>query len=103
MGADAGLLSPVFPPGSKPDDLRIPHGLEGLAACCAASPLPVIALGGIASSSVASCWRCGAAGVAGIGAFFSGDDPRAATIKMMAAWASSISKSASHHVSTREA
>ena len=69
-GCDYALISPVFPPGSKPDDRRPTLGLSGLARACSAAPLPVLALGGIGAPNAAACHAAGAHGVAGIGAFF---------------------------------
>ena len=72
MGCAWALISPVFPPGSKPGDSRPTLGLSGLAALCAVAPLPVLALGGVTPATVGACLRAGAAGVAGMGAFFRG-------------------------------
>ena len=68
-GARFALLSPVYPPGSKPGDTRPVLGLDGLAALSAAAPLPVLALGGLTPDRAAACVAAGAAGVAGIAAF----------------------------------
>lgn len=67
---DFALLSPIFPPSSKPADARRPLGIPGLAALASVAPLPVLALGGVGPDRVAACRRAGAFGVAGIGAFF---------------------------------
>ncbi|MEL6179600.1 MAG: thiamine phosphate synthase [Myxococcota bacterium] len=69
-GADAATLSPVFPPGSKPNDTRPTLGLEKLAQICAQAPLPIIALGGITPERAMLCRQAGAAGVAAISALF---------------------------------
>ncbi|MFZ9889175.1 MAG: thiamine phosphate synthase, partial [Myxococcota bacterium] len=53
-------LSPVFPPTSKPDDTRPPLGLHRLRTCCAASSVPVIALGGVTPNNILSCAVAGA-------------------------------------------
>jgi thiamine-phosphate pyrophosphorylase len=47
-GCDAILLSPVYPPGSKPVDTRTPLGSEGFERLArAAAPVPCYALGGM--------------------------------------------------------
>jgi thiamine monophosphate synthase len=81
-GCDFAFLSPVFSPGSKPDDSRPTLGLTGLAALCADAPLPVIALGGIGPMQVAGCREAGAAGVACIGAVLGAPDVRVAAAAM---------------------
>lgn len=73
-GCAYAVLSPIWPPGSKPGDPRPTLGLGGLKAACAISPLPVLALGGIRSDRVGACLRAGAFGVAGIGGFGQPDD-----------------------------
>lgn len=75
-GCDFALLSPVFPPGSKPGDLRPVLGLDGLAHACRAVDLPVLALGGIDPERARACRRAGAHGVAAIGALFEDDAVR---------------------------
>lgn len=67
-GADYALLAPIFSPLSK-QDTRVPVGLETLRRICSASRIPVIALGGITTSTAAECVKAGAAGVAGITLF----------------------------------
>ncbi len=64
---DYALLSPVFAPGSKPDDVRPLLGLGGLARATARRALPVLALGGIGADNAAATVAAGAWGVAGIG------------------------------------
>jgi thiamine monophosphate synthase len=64
-GCDYATLSPIFSPGSKPDDTRDPLGPSALRE----APLPVLALGGIGPGNVSACLEAGAHGVAGIGAF----------------------------------
>lgn len=54
---------PVWATPSKAD-ADPPIGLDGLAAICAAVPVPVVAIGGIDASNAADCIRAGAAGVA---------------------------------------
>lgn len=67
-GADMALLSPVYAPGSKPGDPRPTLGPAGFTDLAATVSIPVLALGGITPERVASL--PGAAGVAGISAFF---------------------------------
>ncbi len=69
--ATAVLVSPIYRPGSKPDDARTPLGTNGLAAKARSTAAPVLALGGLHSGRVAEVIAAGAWGVAGIGAFFS--------------------------------
>ena len=71
-GADAALLSPLFPTVSHPG-VR-PHGLHRFAALANASPLPVYALGGIGRDHARLLQSSGAVGIAGIGGLI----PRAA-------------------------
>jgi len=53
-GCDVVLLSPVYPPGSKPDDARPPLGADGFERlACAAAPMPCYALGGLTPTRVA--------------------------------------------------
>ncbi len=51
--ADLALVSPVFAPGSKPDDTRKPLGVEGFHALAFLCDMPVYALGGVQPQSVA--------------------------------------------------
>lgn len=73
QGATAALVSPVYPPGSKPDDTRPPLGPAGLRQLVDAAPCPVLALGGVRADRVPDLLHAGAHGVAGIGAFFAAD------------------------------
>ncbi|MDG1481118.1 MAG: thiamine phosphate synthase [Myxococcota bacterium] len=81
-GCDFAFLSPVFSPHSKPDDTRVPLGLDGLALLCASAALPVVALGGVSPDRVAGCQGAGAVGVACIGAIFGAADVAAAAAEM---------------------
>lgn len=66
-GLDYITYSPVFAPGSKPDDTRPLVGLEGLMNFCKACQLPVFALGGINSGQRhQSVLAAGARGSAGL-------------------------------------
>jgi thiamine-phosphate pyrophosphorylase len=66
---DAILFAPVFEK-SLPT-LTLPgHGLDHLrAACAAAAPTPVFALGGVTPANTPACLEAGASGVAGIRLF----------------------------------
>ena len=63
-GADAALLSPVFPTRSHPD--ARPLGPVRFAALIHGAPLPVYALGGIDGDARRRLSACGMAGFAGI-------------------------------------
>jgi len=67
-GADFALLAPVFRPLSKTHTLP-PLGLDALRQISLASPVPVIALGGVTPANAPDCIAAGAAGVAGITMF----------------------------------
>ncbi len=69
-GADAALLSPVFPSESHPGGAAL--GVLRFAQWCRKSPLPVYALGGVSAATVRRLKGCGAQGLAGIGGFVNG-------------------------------
>ncbi len=69
-GADAALLSPVFPTRSHPD--ARPLGPVRFAALAHGAPLPVYALGGIDGRARRRLNACGMAGFAGISALVEG-------------------------------
>lgn len=75
-GADFVVFGPVYDTPSK-RPYGPPQGLERLAEVCAASPLPVLAIGGITAARVAEVVGCGAAGVAVIGSVLGDRDPGA--------------------------
>jgi len=64
------IFGTVFTSGSKPGVEAA--GLEALAAACAASALPVLAVGGMAPPRLGAVARAGAAGFAAIGLFADG-------------------------------
>jgi thiamine-phosphate pyrophosphorylase len=69
--ADAILFAPVF--GKTVDGQKVtpPAGIEALrAACAAAAPIPVYALGGVTEENAPLCIEAGAAGIAGIRLFY---------------------------------
>jgi thiamine-phosphate pyrophosphorylase len=68
--ADAILFAPVFEKMIAGETMAAGQGLDRLrAACLAASPVPVYALGGITLKNAPSCLDAGAAGIAGIRLF----------------------------------
>ena len=67
---------PVFATATKADAKPV-RGLEGLAQMTAASPLPVVAIGGITAARAAECIRQAAAGVAVISYITRAGDPAA--------------------------
>jgi thiamine-phosphate diphosphorylase len=68
--ADYVLFGHVFDTASKPG--AVAAGLDALRDAVRASPVPVIAIGGIDVTTAASCAAAGAAGVAAIGLFATG-------------------------------
>lgn len=64
-GASYTYFGPIYETPSK-IPFGAPHGVEELAAVCAAVKIPVIAIGGINESNAAECFRAGAAGIAAI-------------------------------------
>ncbi len=67
IGADAALLSPVFPTASHPQ--ATPIGALRFASWCRLSPLSVYALGGVSAKGVRRLATGGAVGFAGIEKF----------------------------------
>jgi thiamine-phosphate diphosphorylase len=67
----------VWPTATKPD--AQPAGLETLRAVAAASPLPVVGVGGITVARAGAVLAAGAAGVAVVAAVAGAPDPVAAT------------------------
>lgn len=72
-GADYATLSPVFPSASKPG-YGPALGIARFATMTAAARLPVMALGGIDATNIASCIDAGAAGVAVMGGVMAATD-----------------------------
>ena len=81
-GADLVLISPVFPPGSKPDDPRPPLGAEGFARLAARCAAPAYALGGITPDNAAQLPQ--ARGVAVISGVLRAPDARLAAARLLA-------------------
>lgn len=69
--------SPVYATATKPDHAP-PLGLAGLAEICAASPVPVVAIGGLGLADVAGVLGAGAVGLAVVTAICAAADPTAA-------------------------
>jgi thiamine-phosphate pyrophosphorylase len=67
-GADYLLFGPVFTTSSKPG--LIPKGLESLRIVASSVRIPVMALGGVTVSKIASCIEAGAKGIAGISCYW---------------------------------
>jgi thiamine-phosphate diphosphorylase len=61
-------------------------GFGGLAAICAAGPLPCVAIGGLRTADAAAVRDCGAVGMAVISAICGQPDPAAAAAELLAAW-----------------
>jgi thiamine-phosphate pyrophosphorylase len=71
-------VGPVFATATKPDHSS-PLGFDGLAAICAESPLPVVAIGGLSAEHAASIWSAGGVGMALVSAICTASDPERAT------------------------
>ena len=80
-GADLALVSPVFPPGSKPDDTRPTLGPEGFQRLASLLPCPALALGGITPERAPLL--PGASGFAVISGILEAGDPTAATLSLI--------------------
>lgn len=65
--ADAAVLSPIFPSRSASAGRAL--GLARASRMAAASPVPVIGLGGVTHGRAAALLRCGFAGAAGVDLF----------------------------------
>jgi thiamine-phosphate pyrophosphorylase len=69
---DAILFAPIFEKSVAGHQISTGLGLEPLhAACSAASPIPVYALGGVTMENAPACREAGASGIAGIRLFHS--------------------------------
>ena len=76
-------VSPIFATPTK-TDTKDPWGLEGLAVVRAATPLPLVAIGGIHASNARAVLRAGADGLAVVSALCAADDPWAAATTLRA-------------------
>lgn len=82
-GADLALVSPVFPPGSKPGDTRAPLGREGFFALAGRLACPAFALGGVGPSNARALH--GAPGAAVVSGVLLAPDPKAAAAEILEA------------------
>jgi thiamine-phosphate diphosphorylase len=71
-GVDYLLFGTVFPTDSKPG--QTPAGLQALADVVEATPVPVLAIGGVSQHTAPQLAGTGCAGFAAIGWFADGDD-----------------------------
>lgn len=72
-GADYATISPVFPPLSKPNDVRGALGIDGLRSAIDGIHMPVFALGGLTAESAASLVHTDIHGIASMGHLFPAD------------------------------
>lgn len=75
-------VSPVFATPTK-TDTSAPWGLDGLRQVRAATPLPLVAIGGIDPDNALQVLQAGADGLAVVSAICSADDPRAAAARLL--------------------
>ncbi len=73
-GCDYIGTGPVFETGTKPDANPV-IGLSGLARVAERSPVPVVAIGGIAAQNAQQCFSAGACGISVISAITRAKDP----------------------------
>ncbi|WP_462320722.1 thiamine phosphate synthase [Halochromatium sp.] len=71
-------VGPVFATTTKPDHSS-PLGFDGLAKICDASPLPVVAIGGLRAEHAGAVWSAGAEGMALVSAICAADNPEQST------------------------
>ena len=81
-GADYLGVGAVWATGTKVDAPAL--GPEGLARACAATALPVVAIGGIHAGNVGELAETGACGAAVVSELFAAPDPRAAAARLRA-------------------
>lgn len=74
-GAEYLLGGTIFPSSSHPE--LEPAGLAVLGALCGATPVPVLAIGGVVPENAAACLQAGAAGVAALSSLMRAADPEA--------------------------
>jgi thiamine-phosphate pyrophosphorylase len=77
---------PVFATPTKADH-AMPLGFEGLAALCAASPVPAVAIGGVKAEHAGRVLAAGARGLAVVSAICAAPDPGAAARSLAASLA----------------
>ncbi|WP_422117742.1 thiamine phosphate synthase [Brachybacterium sp. UNK5269] len=78
-------VGPVWPTATKPDHGPA-IGPDGVAAVAAASPWPVVAIGGITTVRAGALRHSGVAGVAVVSAVCAAEDPAAAAASLRATW-----------------
>ncbi len=91
-GADFALVSPVFPPGSKPTDERMPLGPDGFNRLANGLSCPAFALGGVGpgnSRQIPGAW-----GFAAISSVLKAGDPVSAAKALVTAARTSRSNAA---------
>ena len=84
VGATFALLSPLFPTRSHPYAPAL--GAARFGELTAASPVPVLALGGMNPANALQARRAGAHGVAAIDALLDTETPEKAVAAFRAAW-----------------
>ena len=72
-GVDYAMVSPIFPPISKPGETRQTLGIKGLEELMGGVEIPIFALGGVDASNVRSLIEVGVHGVGSMGFLFPGD------------------------------
>ena len=85
QGADHVGVGPVFASRLKPLDVPL-LGAAGLAAICAQSPLPVVAISGIDETNLAAVAAAGAHAAAVSSALFGREDVGRAAAMMLSVW-----------------
>lgn len=80
--ADYVGAGPVFPTGTKPGH-KPAIGFDGLAEIVRATPLPVVAIGGLKTGHAAPVFAAGARGMAVVSAICGRADPRHATLSLL--------------------
>ena len=83
--ADYLGVGPLVDTATKPD-ARTSLGLAGIAAVCASTPLPCVAIGGIDVAVTPRLREAGAAGVAIVSGICAQPDPGAASAAYLDAW-----------------
>lgn len=84
-GVDYVGAGPVRATATKPDHAP-PIGFEGLARIAAASPVPVVAIGGLGPGDARALRQAGAIGMAVVSAVTRARDPEAATRALVREW-----------------
>ncbi|TYO96382.1 thiamine-phosphate diphosphorylase [Geothermobacter ehrlichii] len=93
IDADFVTFGPIFFTPSK-QSYGPPLGLDALKRACAATELPVYALGGVDADSLADIRRTGAAGFACIRAVLDRAEPRQAASNLLRTWQAALSADA---------